>query len=123
MTKAQAAFCVALTIGLTVYGQLVVKWQVLQAGEFPGALGDRVEFMLRLLANPWIISVFAAAAIAALAWMAAMTRLELSVAYPFVATTFALVLILSGVFFDEAITTAKTLGVGLIILGIVVASR
>jgi multidrug transporter EmrE-like cation transporter len=123
MTKAQAAFCVALTIGLTVYGQLVVKWQVLQAGEFPGALGERVEFMLRLLANPWIISVFAAAAIAALAWMAAMTRLELSVAYPFVATTFALVLILSGVFFDEAITTAKTLGVGLIILGIVVASR
>jgi multidrug transporter EmrE-like cation transporter len=123
MTKAQAAFCVALTIGLTVYGQLVVKWQVVQAGDFPAALGDRLEFLLRLLANPWIISVFAAAAIAALSWMAAMTRLELSVAYPFVAITFALVLILSGVFFDEAITTAKTLGVGLIILGIVVATR
>ena len=123
MTKAQAAFCVAITIGLTVYGQLVVKWQVLQAGEFPAALGNRVEFLLRLLTNPWIISVFAAAAIAALAWMAARTRLELSVAYPFVAITFALVLVLSGVFFDEAITTAKTLGVGLIILGIVVASR
>jgi multidrug transporter EmrE-like cation transporter len=123
MTKAQAAFCVALTIGLTVYGQLVVKWQVLQAGDFPAALGDRVEFMFRLVANPWILSVFAAAAIAALAWMAAMTRLELSVAYPFVAITFALVLVLSGVFFDEAITTAKTFGVGLIILGIVVASR
>jgi multidrug transporter EmrE-like cation transporter len=123
MTKAQAALCVALTIGLTVYGQLVVKWQVLEAGEFPAAMSDRFEFLLRLVTNPWVISVFIAAALAAVSWMAAMTRLELSAAYPFVAITFALVLILSGVFFDEAVTPAKTAGVGLIILGLVVGTR
>src|SRR4051794_3182252 len=69
------------TIILTVYGQLVVKWQVSQAGAFPPSLEGRLLFLARLLSNPWIISVLAAAALAALSWMAAMTRYELSVAY------------------------------------------
>ena len=113
---------VATTIVLTVYGQIVVKWQVGEAGEFPGATGDRIEFLGRLLLNPWIISAFAGAFVAALAWMAAMTKLELSHAYPFMALSFVGVLLLSGVFFDEAITVAKVAGILLIGLGIVVGS-
>jgi multidrug transporter EmrE-like cation transporter len=70
-----------------------------------------------------VISVFVAAFIAALAWMAAMTRLELSRAYPFVSLSFVLVLVSSAVFFDESLTAAKVLGVALILAGLVVGSR
>jgi multidrug transporter EmrE-like cation transporter len=114
---------VATTILLTVYGQLVVKWQVDRAGALPASLGDKVEFLARLVVNPWMISVFLAAFVAALAWMAAMTRLELSRAYPFVSLSFVLVLVFSAALFDETLTVSKVLGIVLILAGIVVGSR
>jgi multidrug transporter EmrE-like cation transporter len=114
---------VGLTVALTVYGQLIVKWQVGRAGDLPDETWSKIEFLLRLAVNPWVISVFVAAAIAALSWMAAMTHLELSRAYPFVGLSFVLVLIFSAVFFDEALTAWKVSGVLLIILGLFVGSR
>lgn len=114
---------VAATVVLTVYGQIVVKWQVGRAGDFPDGTGPRLEFLLRLATTPWVLSVFVAAAIAALCWMAAMTKLELSKAYPFVGTSFVLVLVLSAVFFDERLTWFKVAGVALVVAGLVVGSR
>ncbi|HUL41456.1 MAG TPA: EamA family transporter [Burkholderiales bacterium] len=116
-------FYVALTIALTVYGQIVIKWQVLHAGAFPEAVVDKLWFLYKLLINPWVISALLAALLAAVAWMAAMTRLDLSQAYPFMSLAFVLVLILSGLFFNEPITTPKIAGIILIVLGIVVGSQ
>jgi multidrug transporter EmrE-like cation transporter len=114
---------VALTVLLTVYGQLVIKWQVAQAGALPAALPDRLWFLAKLLLNPWIASALAAALLAAVAWMAAMTKLDLSHAYPFMSLAFVLVLIGSGVFFGESITPLKIAGVALVMLGIAVGSQ
>jgi drug/metabolite transporter (DMT)-like permease len=123
MSKSVAALLVGVTIGLTVYGQLIVKWQVLGAGDFPAGFGDRMQFLGKLLINPWIISVFAGAFVAAMCWITALTRFELSAAYPFVSLSFVFVLILSSVFFNEAITPAKTIGIGLIVAGLAVGSQ
>jgi len=46
-----------------------------------------------LLLNPWIISGLAAALLASVTWMAAMTRLPLSHAYPFTTLAFVLVML------------------------------
>ncbi|MBE0574961.1 MAG: EamA family transporter [Desulfuromonadales bacterium] len=114
---------IALTIIFTVYGQVVIKWQVGIAGELPSGSVEKGLFLFNLLFNPWIISGFAAAFIAALAWMAAMTKFELSYAYPFMSLAFIFVLVLSGVFFQEPITLPKMLGMVLIVAGIVVSSQ
>jgi multidrug transporter EmrE-like cation transporter len=123
MSKSLAALFVLLTIALTVYGQLIVKWQILDAGDYPGAWVDRLEYMGRLLLNPWVISVFVGAFIAAMCWITALTRFELSVVYPFMSLSFVLVLVLSAVFFNEAITPAKTIGIGLIVAGLAIGSQ
>jgi drug/metabolite transporter (DMT)-like permease len=123
MSKGLAVLCVAMTIALTVYGQLVIKWQILDAGDFPTGWNDRLEFLGRLLINPWVISVFAGAALAALFWISALTRFDLSVAYPFMSLSFVLVLILSSVFFGEAITPLKTIGIGLIVAGLAIGAQ
>lgn len=123
MSKSLAAFFVAMTIALTVYGQLIVKWQVLDAGDYPSTWGARIEFLGRLLVNPWVISVFAGAFIAAMCWISALTRFDLSVVYPFMSLSFVLVLILSAVFFNETITPLKTIGIGLIVAGLAVGSQ
>lgn len=114
---------IALTILFTVYGQLVIKWQVSQAGVLPDNIGAKIGFLLGLFLNPWIVSGFIAAFFAALCWMAAMTKFNLSHAYPFMGLSFVLVLFASGFFFGEAVTLLKVTGTALIVLGIIVASQ
>lgn len=116
-------FYIFLTIAFTVYGQIVLKWQVIDAGDFPQNISDKILFLGRLVLNPWVISGFLAAFLASVTWMAAMTKLELSHAYPFMSLSFVFVVILSSILFQESITPLKVVGLCLIMLGIVVGSR
>jgi multidrug transporter EmrE-like cation transporter len=114
---------VFLTVFLTVFGQVVVKWQVLQAGAFPPDTPGKLLFLGKLLINPWIVLALAAAFGAAVCWMAAMTRLELSHAYPFMSLAFILVLVCSALLFHEPVTAPKIVGLVLISAGIIVGSQ
>lgn len=107
----------------TVYGQLIVKWRVGKAGVLPQSLSQKIFFLTNLLLSPWIMSGIAAGFLAMLCWLTAMTRFELSYAYPFMSLAFVLVLIFSVILFHEPATLPKILGVLLILAGIVVASR
>jgi multidrug transporter EmrE-like cation transporter len=113
---------VAATISLTIYGQLVVKWQVLRHGHMPANIHGKLTFIASLLLNPWVLSALAGGFLAALAWMAALSKLELSRAYPFMALSFVTVLVLSAIFFGENMTSAKVAGVTLVIAGLVVGT-
>jgi drug/metabolite transporter (DMT)-like permease len=70
-----------------------------------------------------VLSALAAAFGAALCWMLAMVKLELSHAYPFVSLSFVLVLFLSAVLFGEPLSWAKVLGILLIVAGVAVGSQ
>ena len=111
------------TILFTVYGQIVLKWQVVRAGVLPAAFLEKLVFLISLIWNPWILSSIAAGFLAFLCWMAAMTKFELSYAYPLMSLSFLLVLILSAILFHEPLTVSKVVGVGLIVAGIIVGSR
>lgn len=111
------------TILITVYGQLIVKWRVSQAGSLPVGLPNQAAFFTRLLFDPWMISVILVTPLAALSWFAAMTKYELSYAYPFMSLAFVLVLILSAIFFHEAVTVPKVLGLVLVVAGLIIASQ
>ena len=116
-------FYIFLTIFFTVYGQMIIKWQVNLAGTMPIEPTEKVWFLFRLLINPWIITGFLSAFLASLAWIAAMSKFPLSYAYPFMSLAFVSVLVLSPLFFDETVTTPKMIGTSLIILGIIIVSR
>jgi len=54
-------FYVFMTVVLTAYNQITIKWQVLKADAPAEALPDKISFLFHLLLNPWIISAFVAA--------------------------------------------------------------
>lgn len=110
------------TIAFTVYGQLILKWRIATMGPLPTNVVGKVSFLVSLLFDPLIASGFAAALVASFAWMAAMTKFELSHAYPFMSMNFVFVFLLSGWLLNEPITFQKAFGVALIVLGTVVAS-
>jgi multidrug transporter EmrE-like cation transporter len=75
-----------------------------------------------MISDPYVIAGFAAAFIASLSWMMALTKLELSRAYPLMSISFVAVLLLSGCIFSEQITLAKGAGVTLIVAGVIVST-
>jgi multidrug transporter EmrE-like cation transporter len=114
---------VVATIIFTVYGQLVIKWQMNQVGPLPYSAHDKICFLLSMFLRPWILTGFAAAFLASLAWMAAMTKFKLSEAYPFTSLAFVLVMLLSYAFFGEELTLNKVIGTSLVIAGLLVIVR
>jgi len=106
-------------IAFTVYGQLVIKWRLIHKGALPVEFAGKLAFLFKAFIDPYVLSGFVAAFIASFFWMAAMTKFEISVAYPFMSLAFVLVLLFSVLLLREPITIGKVLGVGLICTGII----
>lgn len=123
MTKYDTYILLGGTVVLTVVGQLLVKWQVLAAGAFPDGVYERLLFYVTILLNPWMIVAIVSTFVAGLCWIAAMTRIPLTVGYPFVSLTFPLVLTGGVIFFGEAFNWQKVAAVALIMAGILVQAK
>jgi len=111
------------TIFFTVYGQIVLKWRMNGLGSLPDATSDKIIFLVKVLFDPWVFSGFFSAFIASFFWMAAMTKFDISYAYPFMSSAFVLVFLLSVILFEEVVTWQKVAGLLLIVAGIIVTSR
>jgi len=114
---------VAMTILLTSYGQLMIKWQATLFQPATTGLMSRLPGVLQLLLQPWVISAFVAAFGASLCWMLAVSRLELSKAYPFMALNFLIVCIVAVPLFGETLTTAKVVGLTTVVVGLLILSQ
>lgn len=112
-----------LTILFTVYSQLVMRWQVASAGQLPDDTSGKVRFVIVLLLNPWVITGVIATFFAGVSWMLAMTRFEISYAFPFVSLNYVLILAASFFLFNESITLPKIIGSLIIIAGIIVIAK
>ncbi len=118
----RAYIYIALTVLLTVYGQIVIKWRI-NCRQLAGLNTDHTfGYVSGLLLDPYVVSGLAAAFLAACAWMLAVNRLELSKAYPFVALGFVLVPIAASVFLGEALSLRLLAGAVIIVIGISVCA-
>ncbi len=114
------------TILFTVYGQMILKWRLTKlCFVLPenGGLIEKIAPLLKVIFDPFIFSGFASAFVASLFWMAAMTKFEITYAYPFMSLSPALVFLLGVLLLGEAFTIGKLIGLALIILGIVVTVK
>ena len=111
------------TIIFTVYGQLILKWRLNHFGNLPINLIEKLIFLLKAVFDPFIFSGLLAAFVASLFWMLAMTKFQLSYAYPFMSLSFVLVFLLSVGLFHEVITWQKVLGLIFVVIGIVISSQ
>jgi drug/metabolite transporter (DMT)-like permease len=116
-------FYIFLTIILTVYGQIVLKWRLNQLDALPQMFTAKLVFLLKAVFDPYIFSSFFSAFLASLAWMAALKEFDLSKAYPFMSLSFVCVMVLSYWLFKETVSTQKIIGSILIVAGIYLVSK
>ena len=113
------------TLFFTIYGQMILKWRILKLGfSLPDSgLVDKIMALFRLVFDPFILSGFLSAFIASLCWMAAMTKFQITEAYPFMSLAPAIVFLLGIWLLGETFTIGKVVGLILIIVGLIVTVR
>lgn len=110
---------VLLTILLTSYGQLMIKWRLNQHAELPDNLTTRLTTLTKFIFTDfYILSGFIAAYCASLFWMMAVKKLQLNIAYPLMSLSFVLVFIFSIFIFNERATMVQIAGLFFILLGV-----
>jgi multidrug transporter EmrE-like cation transporter len=112
------------TILFTVYGQIILKWRLSSLKfELPEGLFEKIISLIKIIFDPYIFSGFLSAFIASMFWMAAMSKFEITKAYPFMSLAPGMVFIIGIFFLGEQFTWGKVLGLGLIILGTIVTVK
>jgi multidrug transporter EmrE-like cation transporter len=84
---------------------------------------EKFQFAFSMLFNPYIILSILLTLLSGLSWMIAMTKFDISYAYPFTTLGYVLILIFSALLFNENIDMYKLVGIFLIIFGIVITSK
>ena len=112
------------TLFFTVYGQIVLKWRLSGLKVIlPEGVLEKIVYLTKIIFDPFIFSGFASAFIASLFWMAAMTKFEITQAYPFMSLAPALVFIIGIVFLGEAFSLGKVIGLVFIIIGTIITVK
>ena len=113
-----------LALGFAVSSQLIIKWKMSEFSynDFV-SWQDRYSFAFSMLINPYIILALTFSVLAGVTWMIAMTKFELSYAYPFTIFSLIFVTLFSIIFFEEQLNAHKIIGIVLVAIGIFTISR
>jgi multidrug transporter EmrE-like cation transporter len=113
-----ASLALILTgVGLNAAAQLLLKAGASRAG--PIALSLQSLCGLRgVLLSGWVFAGLACYAVSVLIWIVALSRVEVSVAYPMLSVGYVVTAIAGWMLFDEALTPLRLAAIGLIILGV-----
>jgi drug/metabolite transporter (DMT)-like permease len=103
--------------------QLLLKKGLLSIGQWPQNFSEIIKFFLKVFSNPYVISAVIMTLLTASAWILALSKAELSNAYPFMALSYVLVAVFSLLFFKEDITVLRWFGILVICLGVFLVSR
>jgi multidrug transporter EmrE-like cation transporter len=112
------AILVSILFGVS--GQLLLKTGMLRVNQDGGALGS---LYARAVMQPAIWLGLVCFGISMLVWLFVLSRLEMSVAFPFLGLNYILIMIGARVFFGETIGLAKIGGTACIVLGILLIAR
>jgi multidrug transporter EmrE-like cation transporter len=113
------------TIFFTVYGQIILKLRVSSLGwSLPkSGIKEMALSYIKFLFDPFVFSGFISAFIASIFWLIAMTKFELTFAYPFMSLAPSIVFILGIIILGEEFTIGKILGLIFIITGIIITVK
>ena len=118
MEKISPHIYIFYTIFAATVSSLLVKWQINQINNsFEGAF-NLFDFFLKLIQSPWIIFAIILQIFGIFSWVIALSKFELSYAYPFTIITYILIIFFSLFIFNESFSFYKALGSILVILGI-----
>jgi len=105
-------------------GQVLFKKGMMKFSDivFTGNIAGIVKMVFTVVFSPIVFCGLVLYALSTLLWLFALSKTQLNYAYPFTALTFILVMLASYFVFSETIPVNRLIGVGIICIGVLVAS-
>lgn len=118
---------IAVSLAIAVTGQFLLKWGMSVAVGQGGVSGFgqmlSKDYVVKLITTWQVPFALAIYALGAFLWMAVLSRMPVSTAYPFLGLTYIVVLAGDLIINGVAITWTKLLGTLLVIAGVYLVGR
>lgn len=114
---------VAAAVLLGTSGQILLKAGTNAVGHFEFALANVWPVGMRVALEPRIAGGVACYAVSLVLWIMALSRTEVSVAYPMLSLGFALNALLAWWLLGEAVSVQRLAGIAVIIAGVWLVAR
>ncbi|NJN22880.1 MAG: EamA family transporter [Leptolyngbya sp. RL_3_1] len=101
-------------------GQILLKTGALQLGEVTP--GNAVSHILSIATTPALLGGLCAYGVGAIAYILALTRINLSIAAPSASLIYVFSVMAGYFFFQEPISIGRAVGMGLIICGVILVT-
>lgn len=85
--------------------------------------GDHLALVAATALNPFIVGGFALYFLGALVWLLVLSRIDVSMAYPFVSIGFVLTAALAALFLGEAVGAHRLIGIALVAGGVYIIAH
>jgi drug/metabolite transporter (DMT)-like permease len=102
-------------------GSLTLKYGVTQIGEL--TLNNLSSMAVAIVTNPYILMGLFVYLCSSFTWMLAISKSDLSQAYPILSSTYAFIPIFSWILFHDVISIQRWVGIGVVCIGIILMSR
>ena len=103
--------------------QLLLKAGTTAVGPFAFSGANLLPVGWQLATQPFILGGILSYALSLIVWIMALSRVEVSIAYPMVSIGYVLTAIAAWQFLGESVSTMRFAGIGVIILGVVIVAR
>jgi len=104
-------------------GQILLKKGMSSMGPLTLGIRNLKNVLLSMGLNPYVICGMAVYAIGTVFWLVALSRVELSYAYPFASLSYVVMLGAAWVLFKENLTVLRLAGTAVVCLGVLLVAQ
>ena len=104
-------------------GQVMLKKGMSTMGPLTLSAQTLIRSIWQMVTNPWVFFGLLIYGLGTVFWLAALSRVDLSYAYPFASLSYVVMLIFSYFIFHESISLLRIAGTVVIIIGVLLISR
>ena len=118
-----AIIYILISVLASTVGQLLLKKGMNNIGSITLNWGQLVSTVWTIVINPYVFIGLVIYLAGTVFWLAALSRVDLSYAYPFASLGYVIMLVASWLMFDEKITVSRLLGTVIIGIGVLLIYR
>jgi multidrug transporter EmrE-like cation transporter len=119
-----ASFALVMTgVLLNAAAQLLLKAGTNSVGTFAFSLENALPVGWRLATEPHIVGGLACYVVSVVVWIMALSRVEVSIAYPMLSVGYVVNAVAAWYLFGEAVSATRLMGIGIIIVGVYIVAR
>ena len=104
-------------------GQILLKKGMNTLGPLTLSSKELIHVILAIITNPYVIIGLGIYGLGTFFWLAALSRVDLSYAYPFASLSYLLMLIASWGLFHEQITLLRLIGTFVVCIGVLLIAK